>query len=236
MHYQPQIELATGRIAGLEALVRWAHPTRRLLPPSDFLEIADDTGLVVEMGRQVLATALDQLRAWRALPGHAGLALSVNVSGQELLSRGRAGEIAALLRETGLPADALTLEVLESVLLDAQGDVRHALATYVEIGVEIALDDFGTGSSSLLHLRDLPVGALKLDRTFVSGLGRSYQDEAIVRAMCVLADDLGLRCVAEGVERERQRAWLLAQGVGLAQGFLLARPLPAEQVEALLRA
>ena len=236
VHYQPQVELETGHICGLEALVRWAHPTRRLLPPSDFLEIADDTGMVVEMGRQVLATAVDQLVARRRLPGHADLALSVNLSAQELLSSGRADEIALLLGQAGLPADALTLEVLESVLLDPQGDVRHALATYVEIGVEIALDDFGTGSSSLLHLRDLPVGALKVDRTFVAGLGRSYQDEAIVRAMCVLADDLGLRCVAEGVEQERQRAWLIAHGVGLAQGFLLARPLPAEQVEALLRA
>jgi diguanylate cyclase (GGDEF)-like protein/PAS domain S-box-containing protein len=234
VHYQPQVELDTGRVVGLEALVRWAHPTRQLLPPSAFLGIADDTGMVVELGRQVLATALGELVAWRRLPGHGDLALSVNLSGQELMSRGRAAQIAVLLRETGLPADALTLEVLESVLLDPQGDVRSALASYVDIGVEIALDDFGTGSSSLLHLRDLPVGALKVDRRFVAGLGRSYQDEAIVRAMCVLADDLGLRCLAEGVERERQRAWLVAHGVRVAQGFLLSRPVPAEQVEALL--
>lgn len=236
VHYQPQVDLETGRIVGVEALVRWAHPTRSLLPPSSFLDLADDTGLVVELGRQVLATAVAELAAWRRLPGHAELGLSVNLSGQELLAVGRAAEIDELLRAERVPAGALTLEVLESVLLDAKGDVRAALTSYVDLGVEVALDDFGTGSSSLQHLRDLPVGALKVDRTFVAGLGSSYQDEAIVRAVRVLADDLGLRCVAEGVEQERQREWLTAHGVRLAQGFLLARPLPAGELEALLRA
>jgi diguanylate cyclase (GGDEF)-like protein/PAS domain S-box-containing protein len=235
VHYQPQLDLETGRIRLVEALVRWAHPTRQLLTPPAFLALAHDTGLVVELGRQVLATAARQLAAWRRLPGHAELGLSVNLTGQEVLSRGRAAEIEEVLRAVGLPAGALTLEVLESVLADPRGDVRAALSSYVDLGMEIALDDFGAGSSSLLHLRDLPVRALKIDRTFVAGLGRSREDEAIVRAVRALGDDLGLRCVAEGLEIECQRQWLMAHGVRLAQGFLLAAPMPADELERLLR-
>jgi diguanylate cyclase (GGDEF)-like protein/PAS domain S-box-containing protein len=234
VHYQPQLDLETGRIGLVEALVRWAHPTRQLLAPPAFLALAHDTGLVVELGRQVLAAAARQLAAWRRLPGHAELGLSVNLTGQEVLSRGRAAEIEEVLRSVGLPAGALTLEVLESVLADPRGDVRAALSSYVDLGIQIALDDFGAGSSSLLHLRDLPVRTLKIDRTFVAGLGRSREDEAIVRAVRALGDDLGLRCVAEGVELECQRQWLMAHGVRLAQGFLLAAPMPADDLERLL--
>ena len=140
-----------------------------------------------------------------------------------------------MLDGSGLPAGALTLEVLEGVLLDREGAVVAALAPYVAHGVHLALDDFGTGSSSLLHLRHVPVGTVKIDREFVDGLGRSRADEAIVRALCSLTEDLGMECVAEGVEQEAQREWLVAQGVPVAQGFLLGRPLPADEVEALLR-
>jgi diguanylate cyclase (GGDEF)-like protein/PAS domain S-box-containing protein len=235
VHYQPQIELDTGRVVGVEALVRWCHPAGSLLLPAAFLDVADDSGLVVELGRQVLASACAQVAAWRRA-GHADLELSVNLSGQELLDPGRPAQIAELLRSAGLPPAALTVEVLESLLLDAEGDVRAALASYVDIGVHLALDDFGTGSSSLLHLRQLPIAEIKVDRSFVSGLGRFHEDEAIVRAVAALADELGLRCVAEGVEEERQRRWLQAHGVRLAQGFLLARPMPAQEVGALLAA
>jgi diguanylate cyclase (GGDEF)-like protein/PAS domain S-box-containing protein len=234
VHYQPQVDLVTGLVLGVEALVRWDHPIRQLLPPAAFLAVADDSGLVVEIGRQVLDVAARQLAAWRRLPGAEDLRLSVNLSGQELLVPGRATQISALLDEVGLPGAAVTVEVLESVLLDRAGDVRAALATYADAGMEIALDDFGTGSSSLRHLRELPVSALKIDRSFVAGIGTSRQDEAIVRAICVLADDLGLRCIAEGVETDEQQRWLTTHGVRLAQGFLLAPPLPAREVGALL--
>ena len=139
-----------------------------------------------------------------------------------------------MLVEAGLPPSAVTVEVLESVLLDAEGDVAAALASYGGTDVSLALDDFGTGSSSLLHLRHVPVGVVKLDRTFVSGLGESRQDEAIVRAVRAVTSDLGLACVAEGVELEQQRSWLVAHGVELAQGYLLARPLPADELTVLL--
>jgi EAL domain-containing protein (putative c-di-GMP-specific phosphodiesterase class I) len=219
----------------VEALARWAHPTRGLLSPAAFLEVADDTGLIVELGRQVLDTAARQVAGWRRLPGCDQLTLSVNRSTRELLDPTGLEVTLAVLRETGLPAQALTLEVLESVLLDAEGSLLAALTSMVESGVRLALDDFGTGSSSLMHLRRVPVASVKIDRAFVLGLGHDRQDEAIVRALCSLTGDLGLACVAEGVEEPEQRDWLLAQGVQVAQGYLLHRPLPAAAVEALLR-
>ena len=234
VHYQPQVDLATGRVVGVEALARWAHPGRGLLSPAAFLGVADETGLVVELGRQVLHTAAHQVAAWRRLPGHGDLVLSVNSSSRELLAPGQLDLALDALDSSGLPPSALTLEVLESVLLDPEGAVLEALADYVRSGVRLALDDFGTGSSSLVHLRLVPVASVKIDRSFVVGLGRSRQDEAIVRALCSLTDDLGMSCVAEGVEEDRQRDWLLAQGVRVAQGYLLHRPLPAAAVEALL--
>ncbi|MDP9434446.1 MAG: EAL domain-containing protein [Actinomycetota bacterium] len=234
LHYQPQVELATGRVAGVEVLVRWQHPSRGLLPPSAFLPVADDSGLVVELGRQVLERAVAQVAAWRRLPGCGELALSLNVSAQELHRPERVRATAAVLAAAGMPPGALTVEVLESVLLDAEGAVEAALADYAAIGVRLALDDFGTGSSSLLHLRQVPVDTVKVDRAFVAGLGSSRRDEAIVRALRALAVELGMRCVAEGVEEPRQQDWLTAQGVGLAQGFLLSRPLPPGEVEPLL--
>ena len=235
VHYQPQVELSTGRVLGVEALARWVHPRRGVLAPASFLEVADDTGLIVELGRQVLHAAARQVAQWRRLPGCERLALSVNLSSRELLDPMQLEVAMDVLRETGLPPEALTLEVLESVLLDPEGAVLSALASYVANGVHLALDDFGTGSSSLLHLRRAPVGSVKIDRAFVLGLGHDRQDEAIVRALCSLTRDLGMACVAEGVEQDEQREWLMAQGVTVAQGFLLHRPLPAAALEALLR-
>lgn len=235
VHYQPQVDLRSGRVLGVEALARWAHPTRGLLPPAAFLDVADDSGLIVGLGRQVLASAARQVAAWRGLRGCEELGLSVNRSTRELLEAGQLEATVRVLEESGLPTQALTLEVLESVLLDDEGSVLEALASYVAAGIRLALDDFGTGSSSLLHLRRVPVASVKIDRAFVVGLGHDRQDEAIVRALFSLTGDLGMSCIAEGVEEPEQRDWLLAQGIGVAQGYLLHRPLPAAAVEALLR-
>ncbi len=234
VHYQPQVELATGRIPGLEALVRWDHPQRGLLAPGEFLDAADQSGLIVELGRQVLAQALEQLVAWRALPGHAGLELFVNVSEQELLHPERLSMTRELLDQCALPPGALTIEVLESVLFDPEGEIHEALLGFAHAGIRLALDDFGTGSSSLVHLRQVPFTTLKIDRAFVAGLGSSPRDEAIVRALRSLTDDLGLGCIAEGVEQESQRRWLTEQNIRLAQGFLLHKPLAAADITALL--
>ncbi len=236
VHYQPQIELATGRVVGLEALVRWQHPQRGLLAPGEFLDAADQSGLIVELGKQVLRTSLTQLKQWRELAGQAELELSVNLSAQEALHPDRLAFVLDLLAEHELAPSALTIEVLESVLFDEEGAVQEALMGYARAGIKLALDDFGTGSSSLVHLRAVPFSVLKVDRAFVAGLGVSTRDEAIVRALQSLTEDLGLRCVAEGVEEESQRAWLAREGIVRAQGFLLHRPLPVEAVTALLTA
>ena len=235
VHYQPQVELATGRVVGVEALARWAHPSRGVLPPSAFLDVADDTGLIVELGRQVLHTAAHQVSAWRRLPDCGDLTLSVNLSTRELLDPSQLEVALDVLEGSGLPRQALTLEVLESILLDPEGAVVAALTTWVDHGVRLALDDFGTGWSSLLHLRRVPVSAVKIDRAFVLGLGHSRQDEAIVRALFALTSDLGMSCVAEGVEQPEQRDWLMSQGIAVAQGYLLHRPLPAAALEGVLR-
>ena len=235
VHYQPQVELSTGRITAVEALVRWQHPHRGLLAPAEFLQVAEDTGLVVELGRQVLTAAVQQVAVWRQLPAAADLGLSVNSSAQELLHPGRLEQTLAILAAGGLPVQALTVEVLESVLFDEEGTIRTVLLAYGHAGIQLALDDFGTGSSSLIGLGQVPVSALKIDRAFVSRIGSSPPHEAIVRAIRSLSEDLGLHCVAEGVEEEAQRAWLQSQGVGFAQGYLLHRPLPAEALDSLLR-
>lgn len=235
VHYQPQVELIGGRIVGIEALVRWEHPERGLLAPAAFLEAAEESGQIVALGRRVLTLAIDQLAQWRKLPGCAELELAVNLSAAELMTPSRLDLTLELLRDADLPTSALTIEVLESVLLDAEGAVQAALHAYADAGICLALDDFGTGSSCLLHLRRMPIGTLKVDRAFVAGLGRSPQDEAIVRALRSLTNDLELGCIAEGVEDDIQRAWLIAQGVRLAQGYLLHKPLPTDQLDALLR-
>ena len=236
VHYQPQVELATGRIRGMEALVRWQHPQRGLLAPGEFLDAADQSGLIVELGKQVLSSSLAQVARWRELPGHAELELSVNLSVQEALHPDRLAFALDLLEQHGLAPSALTIEVLENVLFDEEGAVQEALMGYARAGVKLALDDFGTGSSSLVHLRAVPFSVLKIDRAFVAGLGVSPRDDAIVRALQSLTEDLGLLCVAEGVEQESQRAWLAREGIRLAQGFLLHRPLPVEAITALLTA
>jgi EAL domain-containing protein (putative c-di-GMP-specific phosphodiesterase class I) len=230
------VELVGGRVVGVEALVRWAHPTRGLLLPEAFLQVADDTGLVLGLGRQVLHAAAHQVAAWRSLPGHEGLGLAVDVSTQELLGTAHLEVLLDVLRDCGLPPGAVTLEVRESVLLESEGPVVEALRQCALAGLCLALDGFGTGSSSLLHLRRVPVSVVKVDRELVAGLGHSRQDEAIVRALLSLSADLGLTCVAEGVEHAEQRDWLVAQGVDLAQGDLLHRPLPVSAVTALLGA
>jgi EAL domain-containing protein (putative c-di-GMP-specific phosphodiesterase class I) len=235
VHYQPQVELRTGRISGVEALVRWQHPTRGLLAPGEFLPVAEDSGLIVELGRRVLELAVGQVARWRRRRDTADLTLSVNFSAQELLHADRLQETLRLLEAAELAPGNLTVEVLESVLFDDEGTMRGVLLGFVRAGIRLALDDFGTGSSPLTGLRDVPVSALKIDRAFVAGIGSSAQDEAIIRAIRSLTDDLGLGCVAEGVEDETQRGWLTATGVECAQGYLLYRPLTADALDALLQ-
>jgi EAL domain-containing protein (putative c-di-GMP-specific phosphodiesterase class I) len=233
--YQPVVTLDE-RAVSAEALVRWQHPTRGLVFPADFIPIAEETGLIVPLGRYVLEEACRQLAVWRRTqPTLAGLTIAVNLSARQLADRDLHRWIADLLTEHGLEPSALCLEITESVLLDESGNATDALRALHDLGVQLALDDFGTGYSSLLSLRRHPVQVLKLDRSFVSGLGHNDSDTAIVGSVIQLAHSLGLRAVAEGVETEEQRDALRSLGCECAQGYLWSPPLPADQAGPLLR-
>ena len=234
--YQPGVSLATGNIAAVEALLRWEHPERGLIGPDEFIPVAEETGLIVPLGEWVLqqAAELASRLQWAAADGGA-LTVAVNLSARQLSAPGLVDRVAGVLREYDLPARALSLEITESVLMDDAEAARRMLVTLKDVGVYLAIDDFGTGYSSLAYLRRFPVDALKVDKSFVDGLGREAEDSAIVRAVVNLAQTLGLDTVAEGVETEVQRQELVALGCTYAQGFLWSPALPAEELDVMLR-
>ncbi|MEY2434408.1 MAG: hypothetical protein QOC92_4133 [Acidimicrobiaceae bacterium] len=234
VHYQPIFALSDLRPVGVEALVRWQHPTRGLLSPGDFIAVAEESGLIVPIGTWVLAEACRQVAEWNLeLPeGHA-LSLSVNLSARQLAEPGLVESVRATLDEVGIDPGTLDLwlEVTETFVLRDPETAAARLAELRSLGVRLAVDDFGTGYSSLSYLRQFPVSSLKIDRAFVAGLGSSDEDEAIVLAMVHLAHALGIEVVAEGVESDVQLARLRDIGCDFAQGFLLQVPLPGSQLE-----
>ena len=235
--YQPQIDLRTGAVNGVECLVRWEHPERGILTPGDFLPIAEETGLIVPIGSWITSTAARALARFRGLfpERFGGLVMSVNISARQLASPHLLDDVAAILDETGLPQGALVLEITETDLMDVEVS-GLALGKMQDLGVHVAVDDFGTGWSSLRYLRQFPVDVLKIDRSFVAGLGRDTEDEAIVAAVIDLAHALGLSAVAEGVEEEIQLDRLQALGCDSAQGWLLGMPMAeADLLEVLER-
>jgi EAL domain-containing protein (putative c-di-GMP-specific phosphodiesterase class I) len=232
VHFQAEAEARGRRIVGAEALVRWRHPERGLLPPAAFLALAEHSGLARELTRSVMATALDRCRHWRAA-GH-DVHVAVNVSVVDLLDLQFPYEVAAALAAHDVPASALMIEVTESSVISDPVRIGDVLARLGELGVGISLDDFGTGYSSLMHLRKLPVCEIKIDRSFVSGMGSMGADLAIVRATILLAHQLGLRVVAEGVEDEATWKQLADLDCEIIQGYCLARPVPAAEFEAFL--
>ncbi len=237
LHYQPLVDLATGRIVGLEALVRWQHPTRGLVPPLDFIPLAEETGLIRPIGRWVLETACRQARSWqRALPRAAPFRLSVNLSARQFAEPELVGQVAAILAETGLEPASLELEITESVLMDESETGIETLKALRALGVRLVLDDFGTGYSSLSYLKNLPLDTIKIDRSFVAELTGDGEDTPIVAAVIALAHGLGMEVVAEGIETAEQLAGLRLLGCDLGQGFFYARPLPPDELTALLAA
>jgi diguanylate cyclase (GGDEF)-like protein/PAS domain S-box-containing protein len=238
LYFQPVVDVATERVSGCEALVRWAHPDRGLVPPAEFIPVAEETGLIGRVSSWVMGAACRQLATWRdddgfdpgaGLPGAPPFHLAVNLSGHELGRRGLVGELAAFLDEADVDPSLLCVEITETVLVQDTPTVTAVLRQLHELGVRIAVDDFGTGYSSLLHLRRFPIDVLKLDRLFVAGLGRHEQDTAIVKATIDLAHGLGLQALAEGVERPEQLTMLAAMGCDQAQGFLWSPPVPPAQ-------
>ncbi|MDQ1445159.1 MAG: hypothetical protein QOI20_1623 [Acidimicrobiaceae bacterium] len=227
---QPEIELATGNLIGFEALVRWQHPERGLLAPGEFIPQAERSGLIDRVGGWVLQEACHYGRQWRdEHPGHP-FVVAVNLSVRQLGEAGLIARVAAALEESGLPADALCLELTESALMDDADLSLSVLRALKRLGVRLAIDDFGTGYSSLAYLRRFPIDAVKIDRSFVSGLGSRAEDDAIVTAVLGLTSALGLTCIAEGVEQPTQRDELIRLGCGAAQGFLFSPPRPAHEI------
>lgn len=232
LHYQPIVGNASGEVLGWEALVRWMHPVRGLIPPAVFIPIAEATGLVVPIGRWVLETASLQMRRWSSLGPEDELTMSVNVSARQFQDPNLIGDVARVLAATGIAPRCLKLEITESaVMQDAEGAER-TLRSLKELGVQLAIDDFGTGYSSLSYLKRFPVDTLKIDRSFVDGLGSDAQDTAIVRSVVALAQTLDLSVTAEGVETPSQLAQLRLLGCDFSQGYLLGRPVAAEAAEA----
>ncbi len=232
VHFQPIIELDGRTVTGMEALVRWQHPTRGRLAPVDFIVAAEENGAIVEIGRLVLREACERAVAWRFV--ERGLSLSVNLSARQLASPTIVDDVRAVLRDTGFEPSSLVLEITESTIMqDAEGSVER-LCALKELGVRLAIDDFGTGYSSLGHLRRIPIDVLKIDRSFVSDLHDSSKAVAIVHSLIDLGRTLDLDLVAEGVELEGQFVALRDQDCDKAQGFLFARPLTPEVLDGIL--
>lgn len=236
VHYQPEVLLETGEIAGFEALVRWEHPKRGLVPPAEFVPLAEETGLIVAIGRWVLGEACRQAKGWREGLGDTLPAVNVNLSPRQFRHPDLVKDVARVLRETSLSPRDLGLEVTESAIMDDAVVADTALRQLRDLGVQLAIDDFGTGYSSLSRLKQLPVDALKIDRSFVAGIGEDAEDEVLISGVTNIAAGLGLSTVAEGVETPAQAARLRALGCRLAQGYYFSGPLPSEEVPALLAA
>ena len=234
--YQPYYALPEATVAGVEALLRWDHPERGPIAPSEFIPVAEDSGLIVELGEHVLRTACRDVAGWQAQGLAPGLTVSVNVSARQMELTGMPGVVGAVLREAGLPPAALALEITEGLLLEDTPAITETLLALRRLGVRLLLDDFGTGYSSLAYLRRHPIDAIKIDRAFVADLGEDGQgDAAIVAAIVGMAKALGMRVVPEGVETQGQLERLTALGCEFAQGFHLSRPLDAAAFEELLR-
>jgi diguanylate cyclase (GGDEF)-like protein/PAS domain S-box-containing protein len=234
LHYQPTVDLASGTIVGLEALVRWQHPKRGLLMPAAFVSFAEETGRIVEIGRWVLEESCRQVAAWRERLGTESLAVSVNVSPRQVRRPGLLEDVQAALAASGLEPSALTLEITESVLVGPRDDLIGILHETTKLGVDLALDDFGTGYSSLSLLQDLPVDSLKIDRSFVGAMGASRERIAFVRAIVDLAHALGLSVVGEGIETELHVQTLMRLGCRIGQGFYFAGPLEVAAIDRLI--
>jgi diguanylate cyclase (GGDEF)-like protein/PAS domain S-box-containing protein len=230
IHYQPIVD-GGGRLAALESLVRWRHPTRGMVPPNDFISIAEETGLIVPLGKLVLAAACRQLRRWqREIPSLGDLAVGVNISYRQFVSPAVVDDVARILDETGLAPQSLRLEVTESTAMQNAAQTIETMARLRAMGVLIYMDDFGTGYSSLSQLQRMPLDALKIDREFVKEMGRDATGRSIVDSIIALGHTMNLRVIAEGVETAEQAARLARAGCDYLQGYHFGRPLPAREL------
>lgn len=233
VHYQPEIDLRTGRIVGAEALVRWQSPDRGLVPPMQFIPLAEETGAIVPMSEWVIRTSCAQAKAWQE-GGYAPFRISVNVSARLFQQYDLTGAIMDILGRTGLGPDSLELEITESVAIQNIETTLDTLWKLDGFSIRVAMDDFGTGYSSLAYLKKFPIHLLKIDRAFIKDLDRNPEDQTIVKAILAMAHTLGIEVIAEGVERAEQMELLKGFGCGLAQGYYFSRPVPAAEFTELL--
>jgi EAL domain-containing protein (putative c-di-GMP-specific phosphodiesterase class I) len=229
LHYQPQIDMATGRVIGVEALVRWRHPKRGLVPPDMFIPIAEETGLILPIGEFVLRTACLQLKAWQSA-GFPPLRMAVNLSARQFKQDNLPGLVAEIIAGTGIDSRLLELEITESAAMDSPETTIVSLDRFREMGVELAIDDFGTGYSSLSYLKRFPINRLKIDRSFVMDIETDLDNAAITAATITLAHKLGKEVVAEGVETGAQLSFLRDQKCDIVQGYFFSRPLPVAEI------
>ncbi len=234
--YQPIVALATGQISGFEALVRWCHPQRGLLPPSEFLAVAEETGLLAPISWFVLAEACRQMRAWQVATANERMTINVNLCAAQCAQPDLVQRVQAVLEQSGLPPNTLQLEITEGVMMETSSLAPEALADLRALGVKLQIDDFGTGYSSLGALHRLPINALKIDRGFIANLAPRSDSRQLVEAITSLAHTLGMEVIAEGIETEQQLAVLQAIACDFGQGYLFAKPLLAEEAFALLPA
>jgi diguanylate cyclase (GGDEF)-like protein len=234
LHYQPVVDVASGLITGVEALLRWKHPVRGLVPPLDFIPLAEETGLIVAIGEWVLATACARNRAWQ-LQGLTNLRVAVNLSARQFADALFLPRLTQIIRDSGLDPSSLELEITESVVMSRGKCAVSALEQLKSLGVQLAIDDFGTGYSSLAYLKRFPIDTLKVDRSFIRDIPGDSGDRKITRAIIALAHSLRLKVVAEGVETAAQLNFLRVQRCDSVQGYLLHRPLPENEVAEVLR-
>ena len=236
LYYQPEIDLATRRIVGLEALIRWAHPERGLIPPMDFIPLAEESGLILPIGDWGLGEACSQIQKWcHEDPRHASLRVGVNLSARQFSREGLADHVEALLVQSGISSRQLGLEMTESSIIPNMRIALEVLGSLRRLGVSLLMDDFGTGYSSLSYLHSFPFDVLKIDRSFVGRMTEGDQPLQIVRTIIELARVLGMDVVAEGIETREQYRLLREMGCRYGQGYLFARPMSAEAVTQLLR-
>ncbi|WP_158294692.1 putative bifunctional diguanylate cyclase/phosphodiesterase, partial [endosymbiont of Ridgeia piscesae] len=231
--YQPQVDVESGEIVGVEALLRWQHPELGLMLPEQFISLAEESGLILPLGRWLVRQALQQVSQWQ-IDGLKPVRLSINISNHQLADVQFASELGELLGQFGLDPGLIELEVTENSCAENLEILIEHLESIKALGVQIAIDDFGTGYSSLSYLKQFPVDTLKVDRTFIHDLIGSMENQAIVRAMIVLGRSLGLQVISEGVEQSAELAWLRAEGCDTYQGFLHSQPMSAEAFAQLI--
>jgi len=233
LHYQPQVEVVSGEIVGVEALIRWQNPELGLVSPAEFIPLAEDSGMIVAIGEWVLRAACSQNMAWQDT-GCARVRVAVNLSGLQFRRSGLVETVQRILAETGLPPEFLELELTESTIMRNAGETIAALQQFKRMGISLSVDDFGTGYSSLSYLKRFPLDTLKIDASFVRDITDDADDRSITTPIIAMAHGLGLKVIAEGVKTESQLAFLRKHGCDEVQGFLFSKPLPVDTCTALL--